>query len=397
MAPSDNTADSTGTELTKTEPNEAPVSAQEPPQTSGSSGAFTLILAFLAFLLGGAAAGWQGYQYWLGHFAPVERTWLSDIEGLETRVEAQLGAQRSQQQALSKNVAASQQGLQDQIQTIQAETEAALAQQLQSLTWVKQRQQALDERLQDLVKVSREDWILAEADYLLRLAQQRLQLGGSGRDAEPLMMAAQRNLQLVHSSGIKRVKDVLAADAAALKEALQFDLSGLNRRLEAVAAQAQELMPLGDRTLKAQPLADAPAAPEFALENVWPLIKYGFARTADKLQSYIRISDRDSEYQKTVIAGGQRELFRQNLQLLFEQARWALLSGNGDLYRQSLARAEQWLRQYYVMGEAELAVVEELTALQQQPVRAPLPPISGSIAALQDFIDSRHGAAEATQ
>lgn len=386
MAQTEQAAESTGTELT------AQSGAAQKPVARG--GIFTLFLALLALVLAAASAGWQGYQFWLERFAPQEQAWVADIRQLEASVAQQQREQQAAQEAWRAEVAAEQQALQERLQNMQGETDAALTRQLQSLTWVKQRQQALDERVQDLVKLSQEDWILAEADYLLRLAQQRLQLGGAGGDAEPLLQAAQRNLQLVHDKDIARVREVLAADIAALREARQFDLAGLDKRVAAVAERAQALTPLGDRRLKAQPTAEAEAAPELALETLWPLIKYGFASAAEKLQSYIRISDRDSAYQETVIAGGQRELFQQNLQLLFEQTHWALFSGNDELYRQTLARSEQWIRRYYTLEDAEQAVVDELAALQQVPIRAPIPPISASISALQFFIDSRHGAVE---
>lgn len=390
MAQAEQPAESTATELS-TQPSEHSPPARK---RSSGSGKFILFIALLAFLLAAASAGWQGYQIWLEQFAPPDEAWLEDVNRLESRLREQALEQQRALATLQGEISTGQDSLQDRLQALQGETDAALTQQLQSITWVKQRQQALDERLQNLVKLSREDWILAEADYLLRLAQQRLQLGGSGVDAEPLLEAAQRNLQLVHDKGIEQVREILAADLAALGAATQFDLAGLEQRLAAVAEQAQGLTPLGDRKLKAEPVAEQNEAPELALNTLWPLIKYGVGRAVDKLQSYIRISDRDSAYQQTVIAGGQRELFQQNLQLLFEQARWALLSGNAELYRQALQRSEQWIRHYYAQEDAERALLAELAELQQQPVRAVLPPIANSIAALQHFIDSRHGVTE---
>ncbi len=399
MAQSDKPSESTAAVVVSPATDEAPVADSEAaPKAAKSGGKFTLFIALLAFLLAAASAGWQGYQFWLEQFAVDRQPWVEHLSKLESQLDTRLRDQQGNYQqadsVLREGFEAEQKALAERIQSFQGATEGSLSQQLQSITWVKQRQQALDERLQDLVKLSREDWILAEADYLMRLAQQRLQLGGTGSDAGPLLQAAQRNLLLVHDKGIERVREVLAADIAAVSEARQFDLVGLDKRIAAVAEQAQALVPLGDRTLRPSPVAEAAtAAPEMTLETLWPLIKYGFARAADKLQSYIRISDRDSAYQTTVIAGGQRELFRQHLQLLFEQARWALHSGNEALYAQALARSEEWLRQYYAAEEAEQAVLKELAELKQQPVRALTPAISASIAALQHFIDSRHGAA----
>ncbi|MFT5032414.1 MAG: uroporphyrin-3 C-methyltransferase, partial [Bacteroidia bacterium] len=308
MAKSDKPADSTETVVTDT-----PTSAS-PRKSTTAGGKFTLFLALLAFFLAAASAGWQGYQIWLEQFAAGEQPWAEDITELESRLGTQQRDYQQADAALRDNFGVAQAALVERIQALQGETDSSLTQQLKAITWIKQRQQALDERLQALVKLSREDWILAEADYLMRLAQQRLQLGGNGSDAGPLLQAAQRSLQLVHNKGIEPVREVLAADLAALNEARQFDLAGLDKRVAALAERTQALSPLGDRKLKAAATADpAVSAPVLALDTLWPLIKYGFARAADKLQSYIRISDRDSAYQATVIAGGQRELFQQNV------------------------------------------------------------------------------------
>ena len=72
------------------------------------------------------------------------------------------------------------------------------------------------------------------------------------------------------------------------------------------------------------------------------------------------------------------------LALLISAWQWAPNQENESYWPVSSAEKEG----------VEQAVLDELAELQQQPVRAELPPISNSIAALQYFIDSRHGATE---
>lgn len=359
-------------------------------------GRVALLFATVALLLSAACAGWLGYQFWQARDAGHTQPWSGDIAQLQSRVETRLEDQQQRRADLVERIEQSQLQLRESLQGQQQDNQLALQQQAQSLTQLKQRQQTLEERVQSLARLNRDDWILAEAAYLLRLAGQRLELGGDNDAAESLLKAAQRNLQLVHDAGLDPVREVLARDIEALAEAGRFDIRALYQRLDAVAGQAQQLTPLGDRALKSERVAsDRAPPPELALDTLWPLFKYALASAAEKLQSFIRVSDRDGTYQRTVIAGGQRELFRQNLQLLFDQAQWALLRGEADLYRQILERCEEWIRRYYALEPAEQAVLADLAELREQSLRPEPVAVDASINALQLFIDARQGSGEA--
>lgn len=388
MAPSDPPAKDT-----------SPVAATAKTQNAaprGGGGRVALLFASLALLLSAACAGWLGYEFWQAREAGHTQPWSADIAQLQSRVEARLEDQQQQRAALVERIEQSQLQLRESLQGQQQDSQLALQQQAQSLTQLKQRQQMLEERVQSLVRLNRDDWILAEAEYLLRLAGQRLELGADIGAAETLLKAAQRNLQLVHDAGLDPVREVLARDIEALAEAGRFDIRALYQRLDTLAGQARELTPLGDRAIQPERVAsDRAPPPELAFDTLWPLFKYTLASAAEKLQSFIRVSDRDGAYQRTVIAGGQRELFRQNLQLLFDQAQWALFRGEADLYRQILERCEEWIRRYYALESAEQAVLAELVELREQALRPEPVVVDASIDALELYIDARRGSGEA--
>ena len=143
MAQADKPADSTATVVADTATS-ASARAASPRKSATAGGKFTLFLALLAFLLAAASAGWQGYQIWLEQFAPGEQPWTDDISRLESRLVAQ---QRNYQQAdaaLRDGFGVEHAALAERIQALQGETDSALTQQLQAVTWIKQRQQALD-------------------------------------------------------------------------------------------------------------------------------------------------------------------------------------------------------------------------------------------------------------
>ena len=82
---------------------------------------------------------------------------------------------------------------------------------------------------------------------------------------------------------------------------------------------------------------------------------------------------------------------RNNLQLMFEQAQSALLSGKQKLYDDSLKKSKAWLDSYYSINEEQLKKVNDLIErMQGQTVTITLPDISASSRALKNYIETRH-------
>lgn len=80
-------------------------------------------------------------------------------------------------------------------------------------------------------------------------------------------------------------------------------------------------------------------------------------------------------------------LVRQNLRMLLEQAQVALLSGNQNLYIQSLERAGLWVREFFESdGAAAEAMAREINSLQAVPVDIAVPNLARSLAELDKAI-----------
>lgn len=367
---------------------------QSQPTPPRRGGGFTLFVALLAFIMGGAACGWLGYQFWLTQQpgAAKETPWSGDLASTRQALQRAMdSASEETQSQLRQKLDTLDGQLRESLKQQQLALETGLQQQSLRLDNQSARLSAMENRLSEAVRLHRDDWILAEAQYLLRLARQRAQFGDDMPSVNSLFEEARRNLNMVQDKRARQVIEVLERDQQSIQQYLAFDLSGLQESLDAVATAALTLQPLADRRVKAKPQVEPPEPPpELAWETVWPLIKYGFARAADKLDSYIRVSDRDASYQEAVIAGGQRELFQENLRLMFEQAQWALVTGNETLYRHALARCTDWLRRYYRNGDTEQALLTEIESLSQRAIRPASPPLSASIAALSELIDQRH-------
>ena len=242
-------------------------------------------------------------------------------------------------------------------------------------------------RLLSLSTTDRDDWLLAEAEYLMQLANQRLLMGKEIEGARQLLAAADAIMVELDDSGLYPVRKALAEDMAKLNAAGKFDLEGLYLRLGALADQADQLQ------LFAVPALTLPPAESTVSEDWQQQLQSGLAAAWKKLRHYIQIKRRDEIYQP-ILAPEYEAALRQNLRLMFEQAQWAALQGKQKLYNDSLKKARYWLDNYYTLDEdASRALSNTVKELEAQRVEVYLPDISGSRRALKNYLEMLHGVA----
>src|SRR5699024_1753137 len=70
--------------------------------------------------------------------------------------------------------------------------------------------------------------------------------------------------------------------------------------------------------------------------------------------------------------------------------RLALLEGNSTLYRESLSTAVEWLQQYFDGNNTAVkAMIDRLGQMQNVKLDWQAPDISGSLAALREYMQAR--------
>jgi uroporphyrin-III C-methyltransferase len=235
-----------------------------------------------------------------------------------------------------------------------------------------------------LTSVDRSDWELAEAEYLLQLANQRLLLGGDTHAALELLTSADAIVRELDDSGLLPVRAALAKDIAALKAIPAVDIEGTYLAIAAASEQAAKLPLI--RPPEVQPevpvTADAPSTWQERLGA-------GLESALHKLDQLVQIRRRDEPY-KPLLAPQYEAALRQNLKLMFEQAQSALLAGNQQLYVSSLDKAQFWLTTYFTLDEtAAHGVVATIDELKAREIKPELPDASTARRALNVFIKSR--------
>ncbi len=341
---------------------------KSPSGPSSSGWILALLIALLA--LAGTAYLWYLQDQQQGLRAQMQASVAAAVQ----RVDSQAGVERTLQREL------------DQQKTLLQQQASDSKQQIKTL------QTQLSSQQQKLIALSttdRNDWLLAEADYLIRLANQRLLMGKEISGASSLLVAADEIIRDLDDAGLYPVRKALAENIAALKAAGTLDVEGIYLQLAAVAEQAAALKLFEAPSLSVDKMTVSTTANAEA-GNWWQRAKQSARDALQALRGYIQINNRDESYQ--ALLGPEYEAaVRQNVQLMIEQAQLALLSGNQTVYQNSIEKARRWLRDYYTIdSNATESLLKTLADLQKVSVELELPDISSSQRALKSYMDTLH-------
>lgn len=270
-----------------------------------------------------------------------------------------------------------------------AQREQQMAAQAQSLTEsatsLEQQVAHNTDRLGKLPGAERQDWLLAEAEYLLRLANQRLQLERDWDGAISMLTAADNVLLETRNPRINPVRADIARELLALRAAPAVDRVGAIHRLQALQQQVTELPWMPEKMLAE---ADNTPQPVATLEQqawYWQL----WYSLKSSVSGMVRIRTRDEPI-AAPLTPDQQYYLQQNMHLMLEQAQVALLREQAELYRHSLTRVSDWLDDYLIVDDQRTqAARSALTELQGWDVSPALPDISNSLLRLQKLVEQQ--------
>lgn len=331
----------------------------------------SLVLSLIALIVVFGALGY-GYQYW------------TDLQASLLQMNQALGKADAEQQALQGRLATIAQAFEQQQQAFEQQRGALEAQQ-QTLASERDRlsqqagemQQSL-ETIYSRVGRSSNAWMAAEAEYLMRVANHRLQLAGDVKTAVRALEAADGRLRDSGDPGWIEVRELLAKEIATLKGVGELDRVGLSARLNGLKDQIKALKLVGLSYSPAQPAQDDSPS-EGGERSMETLLKDGW----EGFKSVMVIRHRDKPV-SAMLPPEQQFFVYQNLQLQLEAARLALLKGDAQLYASSLQQAATWVGEFFEAdATATQAVLQEISALQAVEVNPRLPDISRSMVALQ--------------
>jgi uroporphyrin-3 C-methyltransferase len=330
---------------------------QVAPQKSKSGLAWLpLLLSIVAIGIASAGGWWQQQQQQVGDNKQL--LIANDIRSLRSQLNNI--SQRDQQSSAARKLMAEQ------------------------FSAVLQIQQAQAKQLTELALVERDDWKLAEVEYLLRLAHQRIVLSNDAGGAKQLLQTADDILFALGYSDLYAVRKQLAQDLAAVSSAANTDNEGVYLQLLALADQASRVPFSGYKEL-----ADIDDTLVEPAEEMQDRLLEKLAHAWNILKQLVVVKDRTVEFEP-LLSKSQRQLVDARLKLNLAQARSALLLKQSSIYQASLIQAQHLLTKYYqtdtVQQQSMLEQIVQLTAVEVSPV---LPDISASQRVIKEYVSAR--------
>lgn len=253
-----------------------------------------------------------------------------------------------------------------------------------------ERQELLEAGLQavrDELGRERVEWLVAETDYLLRIASRRLLLERDVRGALIALRSADALLADGANPLYLPVREQLRAELQSLEGVPRVDVDGISLDLSAISRQIEQL-PLATARRAVNQYQSGVEETPVDSESSWAGRLFGAMWR--EVKSLVTIRHLGQKVQP-LLPPEERYFLAQNLRLRLENARLALLRGEAALYQENLQVAAQWLDDYFDSDDA--AVRSHLVTLQRLAgvnIAPPLPEIGDALRAL-DKIRARSG------
>ena len=233
---------------------------------------------------------------------------------------------------------------------------------------------------------SGEDWLLAEVEYLIRLANQRVLMERDVSGALSLLSSADEIVEQTTGIAAYELRESLAYDIANLKAVSDLDTDGIFLSLSAMASQVTELR-------RKQPELSPPT--QIQIDNGEAQIFYQqFLSLVNNIFGRVLNSvdyRRDGVAITPLLPPKEEYYLRQNLILKFEMAQLALLRNDQPVYHTSLSEAKLWIVKHFVETDPRtVALVTALDQLVEVEVDRSLPNISGSLRAVRGLLNTLH-------
>ncbi|MDP2139975.1 MAG: uroporphyrinogen-III C-methyltransferase [Gammaproteobacteria bacterium] len=227
-----------------------------------------------------------------------------------------------------------------------------------------------------------EDWLWTESEYLLRLANQKLQLEGDTESALLLLTTVDSMLSEATAPVLFRVREAIAAEIMAVRSIEAVDVTGLYARLGALVPMVEQL------SLRSALVQNYNGRLAQQQRNINP--DMGFMARSLELLGSVFVWQRWDVAPEALLPPQQEAVLKQNLRLMVEQAQLALLAEEAVAYRDSLARSREWIARYFSIDSGVgRTVIEEMASLAEANIVQSRPDISGSLEALLQISENR--------
>lgn len=247
---------------------------------------------------------------------------------------------------------------------------------------LKTQAQAIME-LQKNQRSNKDELLVAEAQYLVKVANDNLVFENNIPLAIKLLQSADQDMAKLNDPKLLSVRQAIAADLLALQSAHTVDVTGLYTRLTALSDQVDKLPVLNKFSNDQAQTAVEPSSEKLSW---W---RRGLQATGQALMRIVIVRKGQMNV-PPFLTPDQQSLLYQNLRSEIEKAEWGLLHRNADIYRTSLQQALTWIKQYVLQDSpVTQQTMTSLTQLMQIDVQPTHAQATDSLRAFQGYFGGK--------
>lgn len=352
--PASSSAEAKTEESTQAIQTEPPVSTPKKPvqekQPSSGKGLATVAIVLAVVLTGGL--------YWHGHKQGENQA--TQLAAMETRLAEQqttLNTLKSQQSATLGKLESAQQSVTEQVD-------------------------GLSRKVLDLDSKRPNDWMLAEAEYLVRMAGRKLWLEHDAVSAAMMLANADERLASLNDPTLVPVRKALADDIASIKSVKKIDREGMVIKLNSINDQVDKLKLDGVIMSRAE-------EPDFTLSESVSDWKENLKKSwASFTDDFVTVRRRDGNVE-ALLSPQQHWYLSENLKGKLLQAQLAVYREQQEIYDSALAQSEQWLQDYFADDSVRQFMLEQIGQLKGQQISVNYPEQFTAQERLQQLLDNR--------
>ena len=328
----------------------------------------TAVLALLIALLAIAASA--GHYYW------NEQQKAQFAQQINHQINNKL---QQNQKEITNNFLQQQQKNNQQMSTIEANIQRDSDQKVEQL---QQQFAQLSQQMESLSLDQPSDWLLHEAEYLIRVAARSLWLEKDTTAAMGLLADAERRIQELNDPQFLSLRQIIQQDIAALALLPKLKTDEVILKLMALSQQIKHLpiamvnIPASDDNVADLELSEDASDWRENLAKTWRKF----------IADFITVSRRTGNVEPLMSPQFQQNL-RENLNLKLQTAIWAASQAHSEIYLQSLNDVQGWLSEYFDMS----AVSNEnfaaaILALSKETINASYPNKLMSLTTIRDLL-----------
>ena len=350
-------------------------------QSGGLLGAALTIIVSIAIVAAGA------YYWHQNYFAPQHRaieTKLSEVAANQTDVQTSLSA-LSAGNDLNQSL--------DALKAEQSALSGTLGARIDEVAAAANKTADAQQQLQQSVAslYEKEDhsaleWVLAEAEYLVLAANQRLALEGDINTAIAALKAADQRLSSENHPDLIPVRDRIIEDATALEAVKLPDTEGLAIYLAKVIEQVKEL--------PTKAVADS-VEPFSSTKNLSDEAK-NWRNVANAMWTDLveLVEVKDAALPDSVAFDPELRYFlQQNLRLELASARLSVLRRDGRNFRASVSLIKEMLNDFYETSDTSVSsIIERLSEAEALEFEPALPKITASLDVIRAYMKNTKAA-----